>query len=147
MIDLTLVEVANGEYDARIKRQDTIRKNSVEKARQYHRRTIVKNILTYLAILSVFIIVGIIGNIELHAEPEYKAQYEEEQLYPTTGIVTTVAKDFMVFTDFNGNQWEVKGDPEDWAVGDICAAIMSDNGTVIIYDDKVKATKYCGWAY
>lgn len=147
MIKTELVSVANGEYARKLAREKRIRSMQISKAKQYHFRCTVKKLLAYATILLVFIVAGIIGTVELHAEPEYVKEYEEENLYATTGIVTTVATDFIVFTDFNGNEWEVNGDSEDWDCGDIISVIMDNNGTEIIYDDEVVSTKYSGWIY
>lgn len=147
MIKTELVSVANGEYARKLAREKRIRSMQISKAKQYHFRCTVKKLLAYATILLVFIVAGIIGTVELHAEPEYIKEYEEENLYATTGIVTTVATDFIVFTDFNGNEWEVNGDSEDWDCGDIISVIMDNNGTEIIYDDEVVSTKYSGWIY
>lgn len=69
-------------------------------------------------------------------------------LYPACGVVSELneANDLVIFTDFNGNEWSFKG-IEDWAEGDIVAAIMSDNCTPEIYDDIIVQTRYCGWVY
>ena len=147
MIKTELVSVANGEYARKLAREKHIRSMQISKAKQYHFRCTVKKLLAYATISLVFIVAGIIGTIELHAEPEYVKEYEEENLYATTGIVTTVATDFIVFTDFNGNEWEINGDSEDWDCGDIISVIMDNNGTEIIYDDEVVSTKYSGWIY
>lgn len=67
--------------------------------------------------------------------------------YPlsTTVIKINTTNDIVVVEDFNGNVWEFYG-CEDWKVGDICAMIMDDCGTVEIYDDKIVTVKYCGEA-
>lgn len=108
-----------------------------------------KEIKYYIALILILLGIGLVGNIELHAEPDYvKANGAVEQTYPATGIITTVATDFIIFTDFNGNEWTINDDPEDWACGDRIAVIMSDNGTPeSIYDDKVLTNRYCGWVY
>lgn len=147
MIKTELVSVANGEYARKLAREKRIRSMQISKAKQYHFRCTVKKLLAYATILLVFIVAGIIGTIELHAEPEYIKEYQEENLYATTGVVTTVATDFIVFTDFNGNEWEVNIDPEDWDCGDICSAIMDSKGTELIYDDVAVSIKYSGWIY
>ncbi len=66
--------------------------------------------------------------------------------YPTCGIVIEVNEEenLVIFQDFTGNQWSFEG-TEDWCVNDICACIMNDNGTVIIYDDIIVSVRYCGW--
>jgi len=66
-------------------------------------------------------------------------------LYSKAMIVTELdtANDIVVCEDYNGNLWEFQG-VEDWAEGDIVAAIMYDNGTVSIYDDEIVMTRYNG---
>lgn len=150
MIKTELISIANGEYARKLAREKRIRSMQISKAKQYHFRCTVKKLLTYATILLVFIVAGIIGNIELHAEPEYVKEYEEENLYATTGIITTVATDFIVFTDFNGNEIPVEGIlgiPEDWDCGDICSVIMDSKGTELIDDDVPVSIKYSGWVY
>lgn len=150
MLDLRLVEVANGEYDAKLLRLNTIKNNSLKKAKQYHFRNTIKKIVTVIVAIFMIIGIGIVGNIELNATPERAKEIktvQESNYYPTTGIITTVSKDFIVFTDFNGNEWTIEDSPEDWECGDICSVIMDSKGTDIIYDDEVVSTKYSGWIY
>ena len=45
--------------------------------------------------------------------------------------------------DFNGNIWIFEG-IEDWFIGDICAMMMDNNGTDIIYDDIIISVQCCG---
>jgi len=109
-----------------------------------------KEIKYYIMLVFILLGIGLIGNFELNAEPSIKANPATETEYPATGIVTTVSESgqFIEFTDFNGNIWEINGDPEDWACGDRIAVIMSDKGTPeSIYDDEVLSTRYCGWVY
>ena len=88
------------------------------------------------------------AGIALALNPATPATETTYSLYPTCGIVTEVSATEMVFTDFNGNEWAVVGDPEDWAEGDIVSAIMSDNCTPEnIYDDVIVQTRYSGWVY
>ena len=118
------------------------------KAKRYSRSCKRKEIFYCFLIAIVFIVVGLIGNLELNAEPSIKANPVTETTYPATGIVTAVGQDFIVFTDFNGNEWEISEDPEDLYCGDRVAVIMSDNGTPdTIYDDKIVSSRYCGWVY
>ena len=71
------------------------------------------------------------------------AQAEE---YPACGIVTKIDQenDIIYFTDFYGEVWSFYG-IEDWAIGDIVAAIMEDMGTSSIYDDMIIKVQYAGW--
>lgn len=72
----------------------------------------------------------------------------EIKQYPTCGTVVEINKenDEVVVEDFNGNLWAFEG-CEDWAEGDICAMIMSDEGTSEIYDDTIVQVRYCGYNY
>lgn len=69
------------------------------------------------------------------------------EIYPQTFIVsaTDTAQDALVLIDSTGNEWVWFG-IEDYAVGDIVAAIMDDNGTEIIYDDAIITMRYTGYA-
>lgn len=71
-----------------------------------------------------------------------------EAYYPTVGIVCEVDKaaNVVAVKDNNGNVWEFSG-TEDWIRGDICAMLMYDNGTEIIYDDIIIDVRYCGYIY
>lgn len=118
------------------------------RAKAYSKRCKRNEIKYYIMLIIVLLGIGIVSTMELHAEPEYIKANATETEYPATGIVTAVGEDFLVFTDFNGNEWELDGDPEDWACGDRIAVIMSDNGTPdSIYDDKIMSVRYCGWVY
>ena len=66
--------------------------------------------------------------------------------YPACGIVTRIDRqaDLVTFTDFNGNDWTFDG-VEDWALGDIAAAIMDDNGTESVCDDEIVTVQYAGY--
>lgn len=66
-------------------------------------------------------------------------------VYPHTGIVSEVnyVNNTVTVRDFNGHEWAFYG-AEDWQSGDICAMIMDDNGTEMIYDDIIMDVRYCG---
>lgn len=66
--------------------------------------------------------------------------------YPQTFIVIAVdhETDLLTLEDFNGYTWHYEG-AEDWFPGDIAAAIMSDNGTTILYDDTIQQLRYTGY--
>ena len=71
---------------------------------------------------------------------------EAHEIYPTSAIVTDVSNDKITITDFEGRTWIFYTDSEDWAVNDICAVIMDDNGTPeTVYDDLVIQARYCGY--
>lgn len=57
--------------------------------------------------------------------------------YPTTGIVTEIdmASDAVYWSD-GINRWCFYG-VEDWMIGDGVSAIMSDEGTELVYDDRM----------
>lgn len=70
----------------------------------------------------------------------------EETRYPMCCVVENVSagNDTVTIRDFNGNLWQFKG-IEDWETGDICACIMSTNGTEEITDDEIVSVKYSGF--
>ena len=119
------------------------------RALAYSERCKRNEIKYYIMLIIVLLGIGLVSTMELHAEPDYiKANGVAEQTYPTTGIITATGQDFYVFTDFNGNEWEISEDPEDLYCGDRVAVIMSDNGTPeTIYDDEIMSVRYCGWVY
>jgi len=69
----------------------------------------------------------------------------ESETYPLTGIITEIdeGNDFVVFECANGNQFSFYG-VEDWMVGDVVSAIMDDNGTPEVKDDKIVKIHYSG---
>ena len=120
------------------------------RALAYSKRCKRNEIKYYIMLIIVLLGIGLVSTMELHAEPDYIKANPTYETYPATGIVTTVSESgqFIEFTDFNGNQWTLDGDPEDWACGDRIAVIMSDNGTPeSIYDDEIMSVRYCGWVY
>jgi len=68
------------------------------------------------------------------------------EIYPATFVVvdTDADNDLLVLVDFNGNEWTWEG-VEDWAIGDMAAAVMDNAGTSIIYDDAIITLHYVGW--
>ena len=82
----------------------------------------------------------------------FDANAETEALeirhYPSCGMVVEINRENgeVIVKDFNGNLWAFEGN-EDWLEGDICAMIMSDEGTPSIYDDVIIQARYCGWNY
>ena len=68
-------------------------------------------------------------------------------IYPMTGEVVSVDYVADVVTiEAHNNLWEFYG-AEDWELGDVCACIMSDNGTKEIYDDEIIVVRYQGGNY
>lgn len=43
----------------------------------------------------------------------------------------------MTVEDYNGNEWNIYCDIDDWNVGDYISAIVDNNGTDNIYDDEI----------
>ena len=74
----------------------------------------------------------------------FSAAYAET--YPAAFVVvdTDADNDLLILADFNGNEWTWEG-VEDWAIGDMAAAVMDDAGTSIIYDDAIITLHYVGW--
>ena len=46
-------------------------------------------------------------------------------------------QELMVVRDYNGNEWNIYCDTDDWNVGDYISAIVSNKGTEVIYDDEI----------
>ena len=65
-------------------------------------------------------------------------------IYPQTFEVTKVNDDTFELTTYTGHVWE-EPDPEDWAEGDLAAAIMYNSLTPDdITDDVILALRYTG---
>lgn len=69
----------------------------------------------------------------------------KSSFYPATMTVTALdtTSDAVICVDQTGNIWSFNG-CDDWTVDDQVSAIMFDNGTNIIYDDKFVSTRYTG---
>jgi len=65
------------------------------------------------------------------------------EIYPQTFVVSDIKDDVLVLVDYNENEWIWEG-AEDYAIGDIVAAIMEDNDTITIYDDAIITLRYTG---
>ena len=70
-------------------------------------------------------------------------------LYPETGIITEVIKTDVdtyevVFEVANGNMFSFYTDDYDLYVGEIISVLMDNNGTEIVYNDKIIDYKYSG---
>lgn len=76
----------------------------------------------------------------------------KEENYAMCAVVVEISEgnDTVTIKDYNGNLWQFTG-AEDWAVDDVCACVMSDNGTAEIKDDEIISTRYqgtfSGWEY
>ena len=94
----------------------------------------------------IFLLLVVITGFLCHSANTAKETETAPSLYPMMGVVTEVnyATDTVTIVDFNGNEWEFS-ECEDWFVGDVCASIMSDNGTPLIFDDEIVQVKYDGW--
>lgn len=66
------------------------------------------------------------------------------EIYPQTFVVSDIEDDVLVLVDYNENEWIWEG-AEDYAIGDIVAAIMDDNNTITIYDDAIVTLRYAGY--
>lgn len=66
------------------------------------------------------------------------------EIYPQTFVVSDIKDDVLVLVDYNENEWIWEG-VEDYAIGDIVAAIMNDNDTITIYDDAIVTLRYAGY--
>lgn len=101
-------------------------------------------------ILTIELWLTLIAGLAFFFVPLYLGEKADEapkgKEYPMSAVVVELdaERDVVVIEDFNGNLWEFES-IEDWMVGDICACIMNDMGTEIIYDDVIVTTKYCGY--
>lgn len=66
------------------------------------------------------------------------------EIYPQTFVISDIENDGLVLVDYNENEWIWEG-AEDYAIGDIVAAIMDDNNTITIYDDAIITLHYVGY--
>ena len=66
------------------------------------------------------------------------------EIYPQTFVVNDIENDVLVLVDYNENEWIWEG-AEDYAIGDIVAAIIEDNNTITIYDDVIITLRYTGY--
>ena len=70
-----------------------------------------------------------------------------KHLYPETAIVIDIdeTEDIVTVECANGNRFSFFG-IEDYMHGDLVALTMYDNGTSIVYDDKIVDDEYAGYA-
>lgn len=94
----------------------------------------------------ILLIVAIIGWVVCLGVNFMPRNTHNPHEYPLSGIVTEVNRetDIVSVEDCNSFIWQFEG-CEDWYEGCICAMIMDDNGTEIIFDDKIIVAHYCGW--
>ena len=73
------------------------------------------------------------------------SQFAFAEIYPKAFIVvdTIPETDTVTLWDSTGHVWKWFG-VEDWMPGDIAVAIMDDNNTEIIFDDKILILQYSG---
>lgn len=66
--------------------------------------------------------------------------------YPRAFVVSQLdyARDMVIVTDAVGFEWEFE-EIEDWEVGDMVVAIMSDNGTAELTDDYFVEIQFAGY--
>lgn len=66
--------------------------------------------------------------------------------YPRAFVVSQLdyARDMVIVTDAVGFEWEFE-EIEDWEVGDMVVAIMSDNATPIMSDDYFVKIQFAGY--
>ena len=100
-------------------------------------------------VLTLVLMVALVGLVACTKQKPVETEKIEFRHYPACGEVVEINRENgkVVVEDFNGNLWAFEGG-EDWMEGDICAMIMSDEGTPeIIYDDVIIQARYCGWNY
>lgn len=69
-------------------------------------------------------------------------------IYPETMVVvseTDPITGYTVLQDFNGNQWEIYLEDNDWFPGDVVSCIMDSKGTEEICDDEFVRVRYSGY--
>lgn len=90
-----------------------------------------------ILIASLLMIVGF-------AHPEK----ETGRLYPRAFVITEFdyENDLVIVEDAVGYIWDFEG-IEDWEIGDMVVAIMSDNGTDIITDDYFYEIEWSGYNF
>ena len=99
--------------------------------------------------LEYYVLTDVCQYSEREAREIMVSRYEKvETVYPATFMVSAVDldNDLVFLVDFNGNEWAISG-VEDWMEGDIASAIMSDNGTPVIYDDRIVDIRYSGYIW
>ena len=69
--------------------------------------------------------------------------FAEDYAMVTKVVKVDYSTDLVDVVDANGNIWQFYG-CEDWDVNDLCACLMDDNNTEIIYDDVIVSCRYCG---
>lgn len=96
----------------------------------------------------VFLATLTVGASQPVPQHETTKTYTADELYSISTTVSDIDKisDFVICTDFSGNEWAFYG-VEDWAVGDIAALTMSNNNTLEIEDDEIITATYCGWVF
>jgi hypothetical protein len=70
----------------------------------------------------------------------------EKNLYAKSAQIISLDydNDFVTIEDANGFCWTFDS-CEDWMVGDYCACVMNDRGTLTIFDDEIISVTYQGF--
>jgi len=107
---------------------------------------IMKKLLKFFTVLGAStVILAEIFNYGLN-EASVKADRLSTKFYPLAALVTEVDGELITVTCQNGNEFQFDNDGrEDWFVSDICSMIMSDNGTIEVYDDEIVNVRYSGY--
>jgi len=84
--------------------------------------------------------------VVLASEPVKTDTELHPEIYPATLVVTQINEetDTVTASTATGFVYEFYG-VEDWMVGDLCSAIMNDNGTPEITDDRIEKCQYSGY--
>ncbi|MCC2124815.1 hypothetical protein [Hominiventricola filiformis] len=99
-----------------------------------------KILLTMAAVAGAFLISCTVKNPVVAAPAAHT--------YPTAGVIIDLDEksDLVTFSTGSGLLYSFYG-INDYAEGDIVAAIMDDNGTTdSVLDDKIASVRYAGWA-
>ena len=75
-------------------------------------------------------------------------QKSEEKLYPRAFVITELdyENDLVIVEDATEHIWDFE-EIEDWEIGDMVVAIMSDNGTEIMSDDYFVEIRWAGYNF
>lgn len=93
----------------------------------------------------IVITLAIIGSL-LACVGFTNSKREMGDYYPRAFVVSQLdyARDMVIVTDAVGFEWEFE-EIEDWEVGDMVVAIMSDNATPIMSDDYFVKIQFAGY--
>lgn len=101
--------------------------------------------------LAIFFVLVLLG---LAASPAQSANLLPDNAYPETLVITAIRGNVITFEQFgtycSKSDFKIRyryvTDPEDYSVGDVCAAIMLDIGQEgLVTDDLIIDLQYAGY--